>query len=85
MGLAITVYYPFHPLHGCTLQVLSKAEKTITVLDPNKQGFKVPVWMTTPEASKHIIDTEPEIDVFALLCLSAMLFAPIGGSYPGPS
>ena len=37
MGLEITVFYPFHPLHGCTLQILSKAEKTITVLDPTEQ------------------------------------------------
>ena len=75
MGLAITVYYPFHPLQGCTLQVLNKAEKTVTVLDPNEQGLKIPVWMTDPEASQHFVDAKPEIDVFALLSLSELIRA----------
>ena len=73
MGLAITVYYPFHPLQGRTLQVLNKAEKTVTVLDAIEQGLKVPVWMTDPQASRHIIDEKPEIDVFALLSLSELM------------
>ena len=73
MGLEITVYYPFHPLQGCILQVLSKAEKTVTVLDPNEQGLKVPVWMTAPEAARYTVGENPEIDVFALLSLSKLV------------
>ena len=73
MGLEITVYYPFHSLSGCTLQVINKAEKKVTVLDSNEQGLKVPVWMTAPEAALYTVEENPQIDVFAILCLAELV------------
>jgi len=73
MGLEITVFYPFHPLRGRTLAVLSKARNAVTVLDPNERGLKIAVWMTNPHASGYVVEENAKIDVAALLSLSRLL------------
>ena len=48
---AVQVFYPFHPLHGSTLQILrgpKRGDGAVCVMDPAGRRLKIPVWMTVP-------------------------------------
>src|SRR5262249_61820505 len=48
---AVRVFYPFHPLHGATLQILrspKRGDGAVCVMDPAGRRMKIPVWMLLP-------------------------------------
>jgi len=76
--LKITVYYPFHPLHGCELKVVCKphgnnSNGLLTVVDPKGKHLKIPVWMVLPEAAQYKLSEQVKICTNALLALANFL------------
>ena len=52
----ITVFYPFHPLHGRELEVDCRPKKgagSLTIVDPDGVRMKIPSWMTMPQAENY--------------------------------
>ena len=51
----VQVFYPFHPLHGATLQVVRRPKRgdgAVSVIDPTGKRLKIPVWMLLPECAE---------------------------------
>ena len=72
----ITVYYPFHPLHGLTLAVAEapwRRAGLVAVLAPSGYRVKIPVWMTSPQAAGFAVSMTPAICVRGLLRLADLL------------
>src|SRR5213082_806400 len=50
----VQVFYPFHPLHGSTLQIVRRPKRgdgAVCVMDPAGRRLKIPVWMLLPECA----------------------------------
>jgi len=72
----ITVFYPFHPLHGLELEVVCKPKSgvgAITVIDPQGKRLKIPSWMVSPQASGYQLSERAEISIRALSALTNLL------------
>jgi hypothetical protein len=68
----VTVYYPFHPLHGQELRVFMMARSpdgAVTVEDEKQIRFKIPLWMVAPDAAHFELADTPTVDAQALLRL----------------
>src|SRR5262249_29497226 len=58
----VQVFYPFHPLHGVTLQILRRPERgdgAVCVMDPAGRRLKIPIWMLLPECAEITISQRP--------------------------
>jgi len=73
MGLETTVFYPFHPLCGRTVAVVSRGKETVTVVAADERRLKIPIWMTRPDAVGYTISEQAAIDLRALLALSSVM------------
>ena len=54
MPSTVTVWYPFHPLTSCSLEVLAwprHPANAATIRHPDGNPVKVPLWMLQPEAA----------------------------------
>ena len=74
----VQVFYPFHPLHGVTLQILRRPERgdgAICVMDPAGRRLKIPIWMLLPECAEITISQRPHLGKQALLSLSSLITA----------
>jgi hypothetical protein len=72
----ITVFYPFHPLHGRQLEVVSQPRHgngSFTVIDPSGSSLKVPAWMVCPSAAQHHLSPRALIGADNLLALAQLL------------
>jgi hypothetical protein len=72
----VQVLYPFHPLHGTTLQLIRRPERedgAATVLDPNGRRLKIPTWMLSAEAAAVRIAEQAYLDKHALQSLADLL------------
>jgi hypothetical protein len=72
----VTVYYPFHPLHGRELSVASRPRDPalpVTVVDDAGHGLRIPAWMLAPEATHYQIDEQATLDSQTLRALIALL------------
>jgi len=88
MPSTVTVYYPFHPLVDHTLDVVSwprRRAHAVTVLHPDGEAVKVPLWMLQPEAAQVSICEQIALSASALLSLVDLLSqssSPRVGSLP---
>ena len=72
----VQVFYPFHPLHGATLQILRKPKRgdgAVCVIDPVGRRLKIPVWMLLPECAEIMISERPHLGKEALLSLASLI------------
>jgi hypothetical protein len=75
----VQVFYPFHPLHGATLQVVRRPERgdgAVSIIDPTGRRLKIPVWMLLPECAEITIAERPRLSKEALLSLTLLLPTP---------
>lgn len=73
---AVQVFYPFHPLHGATLQILRRPKRgdgAVCVMDPGGRRLKIPVWMLSQECSEIMISERPHLGKEALLSLASLI------------
>lgn len=76
MASRIVVAYPFHPLHGQLLEVVSTPrhrEGAVTVRDPEGKRLKVPSWMLDEDASRVQLANQVVISVAALQALDELI------------
>jgi hypothetical protein len=72
----VQVFYPFHPLHGATLQILRKPKRgdgAVCVMDPGGRRLKIPVWMLLRECAEIMISERPHLGKEALLSLASLI------------
>ena len=72
----VQVFYPFHPLHGATLQILRRPKRgdgTVCVIDPSGRRLKIPVWMLSRECAEMTISERPYLSREALLSLATLI------------
>jgi hypothetical protein len=72
----VQVFYPFHPLHGATLQILRRPKRgdgAVCVRDPGGRRLKIPVWMLLPESAEIMISERPQLGKEALLSLASLI------------
>ena len=70
----VPVFYPFHPLHAATVQILRKPKRgdgAVSVI--NQAGRRLPVWMLSPDSSRIKISERVHISKEALLSLTSLL------------
>ncbi len=72
----VQVVYPFHPLHGASLQIVRRPKRgdgAVSVIDPGGRRLKIPVWMLLPDCVKTKIIERPHLSKEALLSLTSLL------------
>src|SRR5260370_121201 len=60
----VEVFYPFHPLHGATLQIVRRPKRgdgAVSIIDPTGRRLKIPVWMLLPECAEIKITERPRL------------------------
>ena len=75
----VQVFYPFHPLHGATLQIVRKPKRgdgAVSIIEPTGRRLKIPVWMLLPECAEIKITERPRLSREALLSLTSLLPTP---------
>jgi len=75
----VRVLYPFHPLHGSTLQIVRRPKRgdgAVSVIDPTGRRLKIPVWMLLPDCAEMRIAERPHLSKEALLSLTSLLSPP---------
>jgi hypothetical protein len=73
---AVQVFYPLHPLHGASLQILRRPKRgdgAVYVMDPAGRRLKIPVWMLLPECAGITISRQPHLGKEALLSLASLI------------
>jgi len=74
----VRVLYPFHPLHGASLQILRRPKRedgAVCVMDPAGRRLKIPVWMLLPECAEVKISQQPHLGKHALLSLASLIIS----------
>jgi len=72
----VQVFYPFHPLHGSTLQIVRRPKRgdgAVSVIDRGGKRLKIPVWMLLPDCAAIKISDEVHLSSEALLSLMLLL------------
>jgi hypothetical protein len=72
----VQVSYPFHPLHGASLQLIRQPKRgdgAVTVLDTNGRRLKIPIWMLSAEAADARIAEQAYLSKHALQNLADLL------------
>lgn len=74
----IKIYYPFHPLYGFELEVLSRSKSshkdgTIKIKAPSNFCKEVPIWMTESQSTCFCISKIAEINLKGIMKLIALL------------
>ena len=72
----VHVFYPFHPLHDATLQIVRKPKRddgAVSIIEPTGRRLKIPVWMLLPECAEIKITERPRLSREALLSLTLLL------------
>src|SRR5215831_18476832 len=75
----VHVFYPFHPLHDATLQIVRKPKRddgAVSIIEPTGRRLKIPVWMLLPECAEIKITERPRLSREALLSLTLLLPTP---------
>ena len=73
---SVHVLYPFHPLHGASLQLIRQpkcGDGAVTVLDSNGRRLKIPAWMLSAEAADATIAEQAYLSKHALQSLADLL------------
>src|SRR5580692_8646989 len=72
----VQVVYPFHPLHGASLQIVRRPKRgdgAVSVTDPAGRRLKIPVWMLLPDCAEPKIIERPHLSKESLLSLTSLL------------
>ena len=72
----VKVFYPFHPLHGSTLQLQrrpKRGEGAASVAGRAGKRLKIPMWMLSPSSAEIGINERAVLSKEALLSLSSIL------------
>ena len=72
----VQVFYPFHPLHGATLQILRRPKRgdgAVCVMDRDRRRLKIPAWMLLPGCAEIMISERPHLGKEALLSLASLI------------
>jgi hypothetical protein len=72
----VKVFYPFHPLHGSTLQIQRRPKRgdgAVCVSDRGGKRLKIPMWMLSPASAEIRIGERAVLSKAALLFLSSVL------------
>jgi hypothetical protein len=72
----VQVLYPFHPLHGATLQILRRPKRgdgAVCVIDSAGRRLKIPVWMLSRNCAEIRITEQPHLSKEALLSLASLI------------
>ncbi|WP_352773450.1 DUF5372 family protein [Mesorhizobium sp. M0684] len=76
-GFDVVVTYPFHPLVGQTVAVVSEHDhdgiRHLLVRQPHGGTFHLPDWMAAPQAGSVAIVAAPRLSLTHLLELRALL------------
>ena len=75
----VRVFYPFHPLHGVTLQILRRPKRgdgAVSVIDPAGKRLKIPVWMLARDCAETKIAERAYLSREALLSLASLIVSP---------
>jgi hypothetical protein len=75
----VQVFYPFHPFHGATLQIVRRPKRgdgAVSIIDQTGRRLKIPVWMLLPECAEIKIGERPRLSKEALLSLTSLLSTP---------
>src|SRR5215510_16105629 len=81
----VQVFYPFHPLHGVTLQILRRPKRgdgAVCVMDAAGRRLKIPIWMLSPECAEITISQRPHLGKQALLSLASLIASQLDSSCP---
>jgi len=73
---SVQVLYPFHPLHGASLQIIRQPKRgdgAVTVLGSNGRRLKIPAWMLSAEAADATIAEQAYLSKHALQSLANLL------------
>jgi hypothetical protein len=73
---SVQVLYPFHPLHGASLQLIrtpKRGDGAVTVRDSNGRRLKIPIWMLSAEAAEATIAEQAYLSKHALQSLADLL------------
>jgi hypothetical protein len=72
----VQVFYPFHPLHGATLQILRRpkgGDAAVCVIDPTGRRLKIPAWMLSRDSAEIQIAERPQLSKGVLLSLAPLI------------
>ena len=72
----VQVYYPFHPLHGLTVQIQRRPKRgdgAAIVADRAGKRLKIPMWMLSPSSREIRLSERAVLSKEALLSLSSVL------------
>ncbi len=72
----VQVFYPFHPLHSATLQIVRKPERgdgAVCVIDATGKRLKIPTWMLSQECAGIKITDQAHLSKDALLSLAGLI------------
>ena len=72
----VQVYYPFHPLHGLTVQIQRRpkhGDGAAIVADRAGKRLKIPMWMLSPSSREIRLSERAVLSKEALLSLSSVL------------
>ena len=72
----VEVFYPFHPLHGATLQILRRPRRgdgAVCVIDAGGRRLKIPIWMLSRDCAEINITERPHLSKEALLSLASLM------------
>jgi hypothetical protein len=72
----VQVYYPFHPLHGLTVQIQRRPKRgdgAAIVADRAGKRLKIPMWMLSPSSREIRLSEQAVLSKEALLSLSSVL------------
>src|SRR5277367_2747868 len=72
----VKVFYPFHPLHGSTLQIQRRPKRgdgAASVADRAGKRLRIPIWMLSPGSAEARISERAVLSKEALLSLSSVL------------
>jgi hypothetical protein len=75
-AIEVKVFYPFHPLHGSTLQIQRRPKRgdgAASVADRAGKRLKIPIWMLSPGSAEVRISERAVLSKEALLSLSSVL------------
>src|SRR6201987_6221150 len=81
----VQVFYPFHPLHGVTLRILSRPKRgdgAVCVMDAAGRRLKIPIWMLFPECAEITISQRPRLGKQALLSLASLIASQLDSPCP---
>src|SRR5207245_8962244 len=74
----VQVFYPFHPLHGATLQIVREPKRgdgAVSIIDSTGRRLKIPVWMLVPDSAEIKLAERRRLSTEAPLSVTCWLLS----------